>query len=229
MSNNRRRLEKTYYSNGQLHTEVTFIDDDIPDGMTRHWHANGTIKAEIPTKLGMEHGVVRQWSSEGRLLSSDVFTNGTGVSRAWHPNDKIKSELAMKQGIPHGILRVWSMSGEPEGERYYVSGRQVSKKKYLNACETDSSLPRVSINDVLDQSYDMDECDVGETIPAAVDLSLRDDVEDAVMWLKGSHDGSLRTLGEAGTVEESLELVTEFLKAGAVRVELLLKVVFLND
>jgi hypothetical protein len=101
-------------------------------------------------------------------------------------------------------------------EQFFTRSGRVSKKRYIEACKTDPTLP----------SYDAK----GGSVPLMEQIeepavahhldSLDDypDARDALEWLKGVREESERRLGELPSAEDSIELVNEYLAAGAKRV-----------
>ena len=204
-----------YYPNGQLESEVTYVGEEIC-GVTRIWHENGVLKEETPVKASRPHGVLRQWDSDGNLLDENEFVNGTGIDTVWYDNGQQKSELATYEGAPHGRGRSWDEEGELIVEQFYIVGRRVSKKKYLEACAKDKSLPQYDPNDKAVAWGDKYRDPPIES--HIVSLKGFEGARNALEWLQESSEESLRTLGELASAEASIELVHEYLGAGAKRV-----------
>ena len=203
------RKEQTFYGNGQIESEVTYVGEDI-EGTSRQWHANGILKEETPMKKSKIHGVVRSWDYQGNLLDESRFKNGSGVFRSWTANGQLTGETHLHEGIPHGRLRAWDEEEVLLIEHYFIAGKKVSKKSYLKACETDTTLP---IFDKGDGKKPVLTTLIPSIPPSkSSHKSLADfpDAEEALRWLRYSTSKIPRRLGELSSDEESFELVKEF-------------------
>lgn len=208
--------ERTYFDNGQIRSERPYVNGKV-HGVFRLWHENGVLCREVPQVEGVFHGLVREWGRDGRLKQECNFEHGSTVSRTYYPDGQLSSELPVRDdSYPHGIQRLWSPTGELLLEHFYTRRGRVSKKRYIEACKTDPTLP----------PYDSDHA----TVPLMDRLeepavkyhldSLDDypDARDALEWLKGAREESERRLGELPLAEDSIELVNEYPAAGAKRV-----------
>jgi hypothetical protein len=211
---------RKYHDNGTLASETTLVDG-IPHGVLREWHRNGILAREEPLNQGAIDGTVRQWDDQGRLLGSCELIKGTGVHRSWYANGRLWSEIAYLDGKLSGRQSVYWEDGELIGVTYWLDNRQVSKKRYREACKTNSRLFR----------YD-DEPTVRKRkpkpTPAQAPASENGDefalkllqgprVREALEWLGECSDPE-RTLGEATDQEDSLRFVKKLYRNGAVTV-----------
>lgn len=205
------RVERTFYPNGQIETEVTYVGEHI-EGVTRHWHENGTLKEEVPVRKSRTHGTVRQWDAAGNLLDTSEFVDGTGTHRSFHANGTLAGVSFTKNGIPHGYLRCWDEGGELSAEVFYVNGRKVSRKRYEQARKDDESLPeppskttgravglaaRASRSGVAVQRTEQDLAELLSAGPHS----------EALVWLRQT-DG---TLGEGISGAEAIKLIEKAL------------------
>ena len=207
------RKEQNFFSSGQIKSEVTYLGEHI-EGTTRRWYENGVLKEEIPMRQSRVHGVVRRWDRRGILLDEGEFTDGTGVLRTWSDEGHLEGEMFVREGVPHGRMRAWDEEGELLVEQYFISGKKVSRKAYVKACMTDSTLPNFG-DDVREPVQTI----VTSNAPG-IDIfhkSIEEfpDAEKAEEWLRASTAEYPRTLGEFSSTEESLDLVKEFVKKGA--------------
>jgi TonB family protein len=71
-------VEKIYYSNGNIKSEDIYSNysSGIKNGISKIWHNNGTIKAEINYKQGNYHGSFKTYWSNGKLKRSDIYDSG---------------------------------------------------------------------------------------------------------------------------------------------------------
>jgi len=135
-------VEKSFHPNEQLRWEGWF-KDGILHGKNHHWHENGQLSSETSYEDGLENGVARQWNQAGKLLGEYRIDHGTGIAKSWYENGQLESEMLYVRGRCCGRFRCWFEDGELAGTDYYNMGKKVSRKKYLEACKTDSTLPRL--------------------------------------------------------------------------------------
>ena len=131
---------RAYHGNGQLRCEIPTVNGRN-HGLKRDWHPNGVLASEIPFVDGLEHGTAKVWASDGQLLGEYQMEHGTGMVTIWRADGTISSEGTMLKGEPTGRMRCWE-NGELIVEGYWLNGRKVSRKKYLEACKADPSLPK---------------------------------------------------------------------------------------
>lgn len=113
----------------------------LPDGVTRHWHANGQLATEIPLTGGIVNGTVRQWNESGGLLGSFEMIAGTGVYRIWYGNGQLMNEMPSSNGRITGRERTFLEDGTLVKEQYWLDNKKISKKRYREACSQDPNLP----------------------------------------------------------------------------------------
>lgn len=218
-------IERTFYPNGQVEWEAT-IKDGKPIGMVRHWYENGVLKQECPCdENGLEHGVVKDWNKEGELVNESRWSHGTGVSKSWFGNGQLESESHYVHGRLCGRMRMWWEDGGIMSTTYYIRDREVSKKKYDEACKTDTSLPRYE-DDASEResgeaptTYKRHEAPASEWERDKHNEFIKKFLQqpnrgEARQWLAGDKN---RTLGEM-THEDSVEFVEEGYRAGAAKI-----------
>lgn len=217
--------KRTYYPDGTLMAENATFDEKRR--RNRIWHPNGVLAEERLFTPGCADEMGRQWSTDGRLLGEYEIKNGTGVLKRWHDNGSIQFEMSIVNGMQNGRQRVIDDEGEVMDE-YYINNRRVSKKKYLEACAKDPTLPR----------YDDLESPSPQPKPkrtksrkkgkaASPDVAARDKTieqmlgtpqcRDALAWLLDGVEGS-HSIGEDEDPEEVIEFVRALHADGATAV-----------
>ena len=134
-------VHRITFPDGRPSLEYT-IKKGTRHGVYRQWHENGVLAEEGRYRNGLLHGVVRKWNTKGQLLGTCKFDDGTGMSRQWHGNGQLSSELSYVHGEMTGRMKWWAEDGMLYGQRYFFGGRPISKKAYLQKCESMPELPR---------------------------------------------------------------------------------------
>lgn len=219
------KVESDYYPNGQLRWQAT-IKNGKPFGIVRLWHENGALEEEcFCDDDGLEHGVVKTWSKEGKLLGECHFEHGTGIKKRWHENDQLERESYYIRGQSYGRSRTWDEDGSLIDVTYYLAGSEVSRKKYLEACKKNPTLPRYEDDKLEPKEMEITEVYTKREPPISewerrqysehINKYLRKSNRgEARQWLKGDEN---RWLGQM-THEDSVELIEEGYKAGATKI-----------
>jgi MORN repeat variant len=111
-------------------------------GSYRLWHENGVLAEEGRYRNGLLHGVIRKWSTKSQLLGTCKFDNGSGLLREWYDNGQLSYEWSCVKGEMTGRMKWWAEDGMLYGQRYYFDGHLISKRAYLQKCESMPGLPR---------------------------------------------------------------------------------------
>jgi hypothetical protein len=217
------KIERTYYPNGGIETEVSLVGD-VPHGVTRHWHVNGVLEKEIPYTYGIIDGVVRQWNDKGELLCTSELKKGTGVYGLWLQNGTLYAEMPYINGKVTGRQRVYC-GEELLAESYWLENEEVSKKRYLAACQKNPDLPRyddserpVKLPKLKRKSPKRDDAQFAVEVDELCTSLLRGaHVREALSWLTEVRQPS-RSLGEMKGQNASLHLVKKLYALGAVAV-----------
>jgi hypothetical protein len=220
-------IERSYYDDGNLRAEGELLDGVVPHGVHRQWHPNGVLAMETPYDHGIIDGTFKQWNDKGELIVQCEITKGTGVLRQWHPNLNGYGELPFVGGKMTGRQRTLFDDGEISGEVYWLEDRKVSKKRYLEACRKNPTLPRYEDDaptrrnrppkKQTAKSEEHHAAIPNELDGLAVKLLHGTRVHEALSWLEESREPS-RSLGEATDQDESTRLVKKLYRLGAVGV-----------
>lgn len=137
----KRRIERYYYRNGRIHTEIREVGGQL-HGRHRTWHFNGQLAEELRYRHGRLHGTSRQWNEHGRLLGSFRMNHGTGRQRYWHDNGQLKMEMDSIDGGFHGRTRIWLRDGTLIQENYLIGNQDVTRAVYLKAAQKNPDWPQ---------------------------------------------------------------------------------------
>ena len=221
---NKERVERHFYPTGELETEITHFEGQERCWLTKHWHRNGILESEVPVKNGIPEGVARFWNQKGEFIGSYEMRAGTGVQKGWHPDGSLMAEITWVNGQRTGRQRSYFEGGELAVESYWVRGQQVSKKKYLEACLKDPSLPRYEATSKVGKSKAMPKQPKATAIkPSIKKDSFIDEMlsapgtREVLEWLRSGQPGT-RTLGELPSQEASISLAEEVYALGAMKV-----------
>ena len=98
--------EKKYFLNDSL-AEVRFYKNGLKVGIHKSWRKNGKPKFEYPyNNLGMYHGTMKEWYSNGQILKEFKYVNGkeSGTQKMWQSNGNIRANYTVVNGERFGLI-----------------------------------------------------------------------------------------------------------------------------
>jgi MORN repeat variant len=134
-------VDRTTFPDGRPSSEYT-MKKGKRHGIYRLWHENGVLAEEGRYRNGLLHGGIRKWNTKGQLLGACKMDNGTGMLREWFENGQLRHECSFVQGKLTGRMKIWAEDGMLYGQSYYFNFKPISKKAYLQKCESMPELPR---------------------------------------------------------------------------------------
>ena len=142
----------TKWGNNMVEPSRTSIDrreveEDGEYRVHRYWHPNGTLVEEGRYRINHEqslalHGETRRWNSDGKFIGSYKLINGTGTQLVWYDNGQLFCENPLVNGTLNGLQRCWDESGYLLYEKFWYRNQIISKKRYRELQETDSTIPK---------------------------------------------------------------------------------------
>jgi hypothetical protein len=186
------------------------------------------LAMEIPFDHGLIDGTVMQWNEKGELLGTSQLRRGTGIHRSWYENGQLRMERSLVDGKCSGRFRTYWDDGELVEEHYELANNRVSKKRYLEACKRDPSLPRYGDSEASSTPHRLKahagvkkSKSIGEGPRLADEIATKllagPEVREALSWLAESKRPT-RSLGEDLGQSGSLRLVKKLYALGAVKV-----------
>ena len=102
--------------------------NNLKNGLSEYYYADGTIKESINYRNGKKHGIAREYDENGILTVVIEYFDGKeidrdninqyrdslrfGVWKEFYPNGKIKKEENYLKGELHGLVKTYDLSGE---------------------------------------------------------------------------------------------------------------------
>ncbi len=102
--------------NGNIQSEINYINDTVMDGAAKYYYKNGIIKEEINYSNGLKEGSHTSYYRDGSIESKIQFKKGVreGTSE-WHfPNGKIKETSNWINNKAFGNAIFYYENGMPE-------------------------------------------------------------------------------------------------------------------
>ncbi len=141
------RVETTYYSNGQVKSEITMrgkkyhgpasywyengimqtqcqYEDNELEGKLVSWHMNGARQTEQHFSRGKLHGVMKGFDTDGKLVSEGHYNHGILHGRyvEYYPDRGVKLEGNYANGKHEGTWLYFDIGGLIIGEGVFSKG-----------------------------------------------------------------------------------------------------------
>lgn len=214
MGNPRSKIERSFYRNGSLREELSFLGQQL-HGACRTWHPNGRLASEQFYRRGRLHGLCQQWNQRGELLGSYDVKDGTGIQYEWFENGRLQLETSTVAGKFTGRIRIWLPDGTLVSEQFGIENRNVTQTAYAAAARKHPDYPRYPASKGKIKFPDHDEIERREFELQVAALLAQTNKREALRWLKaGAHK---RSLGHF-KVTQARQLVQKIYAAGALQV-----------
>jgi hypothetical protein len=214
MGNPRSKIERSFYRNGALREELSFLGQQL-HGACRTWHPNGRLASEQFYHHGRLHGLCQQWNQRGELLGSYEVKDGTGIQREWLQNGRLQLETSTVAGKFTGRIRIWLPDGTLVAEQYGIENRNVTQAAYAAAAAKHPDYPRYPASKSKIKFPDRDEIERREFELQVAGLLAQTNKREALRWLKAG--AQKRSLG-LFKVTQARQLVEKIYDAGALQI-----------
>lgn len=135
------------YKEGKRHGErVTYLPDeivrenfenDIKQGLTRHFSLNGQLLKSIPFDNGLEDGIARYFDTDGNVIEIITYQRGfitdrerinrydannrkNGVWKWFYETGELRTEGYYRHGLRHGVFKDYDRNGNLSKITKYV-------------------------------------------------------------------------------------------------------------
>ena len=125
-------VQKLYYSNGKLESEVNYNLGQL-DGIYKKYTKEGILINDRNFKNGKEHGKCISYYDDGKKMLEENWKEGVknGAFVFYFPNDSIKFQENYVKGIPQGWFKENYDNNQKKSEVLYEKGK-VIKEQYWN-------------------------------------------------------------------------------------------------
>jgi antitoxin component YwqK of YwqJK toxin-antitoxin module len=118
-----KKVEKKYYTGGQLMSEFIWSDSTGKNGTMRMYGFDGKQVSSVNITNSVKNGIESQFDGEGRVIRQTPYVNGNvhGTDKVFYPNGDRKITFTYRNGVRDGYAY-----------SYYADGRVCKKAKYKN-------------------------------------------------------------------------------------------------
>ena len=125
-------VQKLYYSNGKLESEVNYNLGQL-DGIYKKYNKEGILINDRNFKNGKENGKCISYFDDGKKMFEENWKEGVknGAFVFCFPNDSIKFQENYVKGIPQGWFKENYDNNQKKSEVLYEKGK-IIKEQYWN-------------------------------------------------------------------------------------------------
>jgi antitoxin component YwqK of YwqJK toxin-antitoxin module len=122
-------VQKLYYSNGKIESEVNYNLGQL-DGDYKKYSKEGILLNDRKFRKGKENGKCVSYYDDGKKLLEENWKDGVkdGAFILYTPNDSIKSQEYYKKGLPDGTFIEYFDNRQIQSKIIYSKGKKVSEK-----------------------------------------------------------------------------------------------------
>lgn len=108
-------LQQTYYADGTLKSEIPYKMGQI-DGEVRLYFPSGALKRQLHFSEGKRHGTEKIFNEDGSLYIEAEFDNDmpTKTARQWHPNGILALEINYENDPSKFSIQEWDQEGHSQ-------------------------------------------------------------------------------------------------------------------
>ena len=125
-------VRRTFHSPEHLRTETTY-KNDVADGPSRTFDAEGKLLRESIMKKGKRHGVMTDyWPGTDQVKRVIDYRDGLvhGVMREYYANAQLKREMPFQGDLMHGEEKHFEVDGTVSRLRFWIKGEQVPQDEF---------------------------------------------------------------------------------------------------
>ena len=121
--------QKIWYSeSGEIGMIEEYKDGVLDGNKSSYYRENGKIKSVIPYVAGELSGKMISYTSTGKIISQELFVDGSGEWKTYWDNELLKEEGTMKSGRKDGIWKNYNREGKLEKVTNYKFGKIVKRE-----------------------------------------------------------------------------------------------------
>ncbi len=119
-----RRIHKTFYPNGKIHT-VQSTRDGILDGISREYYENGQLHTVLFYVGGRKNGPYKEYYESGQLMKEMVFKDDLleGEAKTYYEDGTLQTVAHYHEDRRDGIFQSFYFNGNLHEEFHYKDGR----------------------------------------------------------------------------------------------------------
>ena len=110
-------IRKTFYENGNIETERTFVDG-VEHGSAKGWFESGELEFEAFKENGLVQGLVKNYYENGNLRIETNYIDQVkeGVEKLYYDTGQLGESRNYENGIVCGVEKIYNEDGDLQSE-----------------------------------------------------------------------------------------------------------------
>ena len=107
------KVEKEYFTGGQISSTYTWSDENGKNGILRKFGYDGHMTSSVHIKNGVKDGIETLYDSYGRVIKQIPYMNGRihGIEKAFYPNGSRMITYTYQYGMKNGYAFAYNPDG----------------------------------------------------------------------------------------------------------------------
>ena len=120
-----KKVEKKYYTGGQLMSEFIWSDSSGHNGALKLYGFDGKQVSSVNITNGVKNGIETHFDNKSRVIRQIPYVNGKihGVDKIFYPNGDRKITYTYKYGMKEGYAYAYYPDGSIAKKAIYRRGR----------------------------------------------------------------------------------------------------------
>ena len=122
-----KKVEKTYYTGGQVRTSFTWTDKTGKNGIQRTFGYEGETTSSVKITNGVKNGMMTFYDAKGLVIKQTPYINGfiDGVAKEFYPNGDKMVTYTYAGNKKNGPAFSYYPSGEVHKQAMYRNGKLI--------------------------------------------------------------------------------------------------------
>ena len=123
-----KKVEKKYYTGGQLRSEFVWSDSTGHNGTLKEYGYEGQQISTVNITNGVKNGIETLFDNKGRVIKQVPYINGKihGVEKAFYPNGDKMITYTYRNGVKDGYAFTYYPDGKVCRRAVYRRGKLVN-------------------------------------------------------------------------------------------------------
>ena len=122
------KVEKTYFTGGQISSTYTWSDKSGKNGILRKYGYEGHITSSVRIVNGVKDGIETMYDEHVRVIQQTPYVNGRihGIATAFYPNGSRMITYTYRYGIKNGYAFAYNPDGTVNKKAKYKNNRLIN-------------------------------------------------------------------------------------------------------
>ena len=123
-----KKVEKEYFTGGQLRSEFIWSDSTGRNGTRKEYGYEGHQVSTVPIVNGVKHGVETLFDSQGRVIRQIPYNSGRihGILKDFYPNGHVMATIPYVYGVKEGKAATYKQDGSIDRSVTFKNNRIIN-------------------------------------------------------------------------------------------------------